>query len=195
MEPVDRVHVQAGFEQRQFPHLDFGPKQIVGRIVRLTDIFRQDFERTTSALGINPTEVGILTVLRAQGAPYALTPSAINQLRFTTASSGGLTNMIHGLEKRDLVERTPDPNDRRGVLIRLTRQALALIDGIVEARVAKEHSWLAALDSKERATLQGLLKKLLVSLEPVTLAPATTRQKGAARATAGRGRARSVSGR
>jgi DNA-binding MarR family transcriptional regulator len=167
MRRVDRVEVQVGHEQRQFPHLDFGPKQIVGRILRLQDLFRQDFERAIAHFGLNPTEAGILTVLRARGAPYALAPHAINQLRFATVSSGGLTNMLHALEKRGFVERTADPDDRRGVLIRLTRQALGVIESVIETRIAKEHQWVAALDAKERATLEALLRKLLVSLEPL----------------------------
>jgi DNA-binding MarR family transcriptional regulator len=168
MEPTDRVHLQISFEQREFPKLDYSAKQIVGRIIRLQDIFRQDFERVAGNFGANPTEIGVLTVLRAQGSPYTLSPNAINQLRFNTVSSGGLTNILHGLEKRGFVERLPDPSDGRGVLIRLTPRALDFVDRVIEARVAQERRWMAALDAKERATLEALLRKLLVSLEPVT---------------------------
>jgi DNA-binding MarR family transcriptional regulator len=168
MEPADRVHVQINFEQREFPKLDYSAKQIVGRIVRLQDIFRQDFERVAVNFGINPTAFGILTVLRAQGLPYTLATNAINQRRLNTVSSGGLTNILHGLEKQGLVERLPDPSDGRGVLIRLTPRALNIIDRLIEARVSQEHRWIAALDPKERGALGALLRKLLVSLEPVT---------------------------
>jgi DNA-binding MarR family transcriptional regulator len=106
-------------------------------------------------------------VLRAQGAPYALSPNAINQRRFNTLSSGGMTNILHEMEKRGLVERIPDPSDGRGILIRLTEHALNIIDAAVEARVAQEHRWIAALGPKERASLEALLRKLLASLEPV----------------------------
>jgi len=168
MEPTDRVHVQINFEQRELPKLDYSAKQIVGRIIRLEDIFRQDFERVAREFGTNSTEAAVLTVLRTQGSPYTLAPNAINQQRFHTVSSGGLTNILHGLERRGFVERLPDPSDGRGVLIRLTPRALNFIDRLIEARVAREHRWIAALDAKERAALETLLRKLLVSLEPVT---------------------------
>lgn len=165
---ADRVEVQVEHEQREFPKLDYSAKQIVGRIIRLDHLFRDQFDGVTATFGIKPAEFGILTVLRSEGAPYALAPNAINQRRFNTLSSGGMTNILHDLEKRGLVERLPDPSDGRGVLIRLTPRALGMIDTVIEARVTQEHRWIAALDSRERATLEGLLRKLLTSLEPVS---------------------------
>lgn len=38
----------------------------------------------------------------------------------TLVTSGTMTNRIDRLTKKGLVERLPDPSDRRGVLVRLT---------------------------------------------------------------------------
>ena len=169
MEQVDRVHVVINFAQRQFPKLDFSAKQIVGRILSLDNVFSRDFDRLLSGYGISRSDFGILTVLRSQGTPYTLAPGAINQLHFREVTSGGMTNILHGLEKRGLVERLPDPADGRGLLIRLTPKALGMIDVVIEARVAQENRWLAAFDAKERSTLEALLRKFLVSLEPYAM--------------------------
>jgi DNA-binding MarR family transcriptional regulator len=82
----------------------------------------------------------ILCVLRGSGRPYKLPPKAITPLM--PLSSGGMTNILHGLAARGLIERLPDPTDRRGVLIKMTPEAVKLIDQAIAAHVAEEHRWL-----------------------------------------------------
>jgi DNA-binding MarR family transcriptional regulator len=186
MEQADRVHALIELAQRQFPKLDFSAKQVVGRILAIDNVFSRDFGRLLSSYSITPSEFGILNVLRCQGPPYTLAPSAINQLHFSVVTSGGMTNILHGLQNRGFIERLPDPADGRGVLIRLTPKALGMIDAVIEARVLLEHRWLIALDAKERASLETLLRKFLVSLEPYTASPAGSVSDAATRAPSGR---------
>ena len=61
----------------------------------------------------------MLAALRRAGAPYELSPGRL--LRETLVTSGTMTNRVDRLAARGLVTRLPDPNDRRGVLVRLTR--------------------------------------------------------------------------
>mgnify|MGYP006171178523 CR=1 FL=1 len=56
------------------------------------------------------------------GAPYELSPGQL--LRETLVTSGTMTNRVDRLERRGLVERLPDPNDRRGVLVRRRRSGV-----------------------------------------------------------------------
>ena len=185
MEPIDRVQAQIDLQQRQFPALDYRAKAIVGRIVRLNDIFQGALERVTKPFGITPTEYSILTVLRAEGPPYTLSPKAINQLRFNSITSGGMTFILNGLAERRLIERLPDPSDGRGVLIRLSKSAFDLIDRVIEAHVAEERHMIEGLPPKERSVLQVLLTKLLVSLEPVPIRSSARPNATATRAKAG----------
>jgi DNA-binding MarR family transcriptional regulator len=80
-------------------------------------------------------------------------------------SSGAMTNRVDRLESEGLVQRRPDPNDRRGTLVSLTDKGNALIDSALGEHIANERRLLAALDAEERAQLATLLKKLLVDLE------------------------------
>ena len=56
----------------------------------------------------------------APGAPYELSPGRL--LRETLVTSGTMTNRVDRLAARGFVERYPDPDDRRGVLVRLTAE-------------------------------------------------------------------------
>ncbi|MBA3691686.1 MAG: MarR family transcriptional regulator, partial [Actinobacteria bacterium] len=69
-----------------------------------------------------------------------------------------------------LVERRPDPDDRRGTLVRLTRRGKATIDRAVAAHVANEEHLLRSLTATERRALDGLLRTLLAGLERSDLA-------------------------
>jgi DNA-binding MarR family transcriptional regulator len=165
MDVVDRVHLIIAAQQREFPKLDYGAKAIAGRLVRLGTLFIEAIGRVAEQFGLSANEYVILCALRAAGAPFMLPPKRINPLLGLT--SGGMTNILHGLEDRGLIERLPDPSDRRGVLVRLTPQAVKLIGAAIEAHVAEEHRIIAGLLPKERRILESLLSKLLISIEPV----------------------------
>ena len=49
------------------------------------------------------------------------------------------------MEEAGLIERRPDPNDRRGTLVRLTRRGENLIDRAVETHVSNEERLLSVL--------------------------------------------------
>jgi DNA-binding MarR family transcriptional regulator len=64
-----------------------------------------------------------------------------------------------------LVERVPDPEDRRSMLVELTDEGLRLIDEAVTAHVAVEHELLESLTDSQQAQLSDLLRHLTIQLE------------------------------
>ena len=78
----------------------------------------------------------MLAALRRAGAPYELSPGRL--LRETLVTSGTMTNRVDRLAARGFVERSPDPDDRRGVIVRLTREGKTAVDGAFEALLEAE---------------------------------------------------------
>ena len=76
------------------------------------------------------------------------------------------------LVKMGVVTRGPDPNDRRGSMIRLSEDGLRLFDVLAPEHLANEDLLLSALTEQERSTLTTLLRHLLVALEPARPFPA-----------------------
>jgi DNA-binding MarR family transcriptional regulator len=76
-----------------------------------------------------------------------------------------MTNRVDRLEARGLVSRLPDPSDRRGVLVRLTRPGRFAVDGALEGLLDREQALLATLDKTEQRKLAGLLRTLVVPFE------------------------------
>lgn len=62
--------------------------------------------------GLNVTDMECLRLLFQKG---IATPSELS--KFTGLTSGATTAMLDRLEKAGLIERRPNPNDRRGTLI------------------------------------------------------------------------------
>ena len=71
------------------------------------------------------------------------------------------------LHRAGLIERAPDPNDRRGVTIRLTPAGVELIDRVTDAHLANERNLISSLSEPERSRLADLLRKLQLGLPPL----------------------------
>jgi DNA-binding MarR family transcriptional regulator len=183
MAQKDRVESVIAALERELPRLDYSAKGVAARLGRLGTVFIAAIERVAAGFGLSANEYVILCVLRASGRPFRLPPKAITPLM--PLSSGGMTNILHGLEARGLVERLPDPSDGRGVLIQMTAEALKLVDQAIAAHVAEEHRMVTALALKERDVLQALLSKLLLAVDPVPERVASRLQK-TRRAASGR---------
>jgi DNA-binding MarR family transcriptional regulator len=72
-----------------------------------------------------------------------------------------MTNRVDRLAARGLVQRYPDPDDRRGVLVRLTPEGKRAVDGAFEALLRAERELLADLPTPDRRHLATLLRPLL----------------------------------
>ena len=76
-----------------------------------------------------------------------------------------MTKRLDRMEAAGLIERCPDPNDRRGIFARLTRRGRSVIDRALRTHVSNEESLLSGLNAAERRTLDRTLRKLLLQLE------------------------------
>ncbi len=148
--------------QRERHDLDLGPVEVFSRITRLARLLDKVRREAFIAHEIEPWEFDVLAALRRAGAPYQLTPGAL--LRQTMVTSGTMTNRVDQLVKRGLVERSPDPTDRRGVLVHLTTTGKRAVDGAFESLLASERALLSDLAEDDRGHLAALLKQLMAPL-------------------------------
>jgi DNA-binding MarR family transcriptional regulator len=158
---VDRILEQWRQER---PDLDPSPIGIVGRVSRLARELEQRLEPVYKAHGLEPGWHDVLATLRRTGPPYRLRPTDLTDALMLTSS--GTTKRLDRLEHAGLIEREPDPDDRRGTLITLTPAGHELIDSVTEAHLANERRILSALDAAEQRELANLLRKLRLGLPP-----------------------------
>ena len=158
--------------RKEQPLLDTSPLAVVARIGRAAALLDRGLNANFSRYGINRTDRDALASLRRVGAPYLRTPTEL--YRALMRSSGGITHIIDRLEEQDLVKRTPDPADRRGLNVRLTRKGRALVDRAGPTHLDTERHMLAPLTKQEQAELARLLRKLLIGLEEQSANDPTT---------------------
>ena len=84
------------------------------------------------------------------------------------APQQALEGTVDRLAARGLVERLPDPHDRRGVLVRLTPAGGRTVDGALEGLLRREQALLAGLDAADQKRLAGLLRSLVAPFESET---------------------------
>ena len=70
------------------------------------------------------------------------------------------TEVADGLQERGLIERTPDPGDRRAVILRPTDEGRRIRAEIDAARTADSAELFARLPAPERAELARILQAL-----------------------------------
>jgi DNA-binding MarR family transcriptional regulator len=160
---TDEVDDLVAAWQAERPDLDVRPMQVLSRISRLARHLDRERRSAFAAHHLESWEFDVLAALRRQGAPYELSPGAL--LRATLVTSGTMTNRIDRLEEAGLVSRRPDPQDKRGVLVRLTTAGQARVDATLADLLGAEQALLSGLPEASRDTLAGLLRVLLAPLD------------------------------
>lgn len=150
--------------RRERPDVDPTPMAIVGRIQRTTQALRPRLDAGHQRFGLTGEAFDVLASLRRAGAPFELSPTDL--YKRLMLSSGAMTNRLDRLEAEGLVERRPDPSDRRGVIVHLSEKGRDLIDRALVRHVENERELLSALNDQELEQLSTLLRKLLTHLEP-----------------------------
>ena len=165
-------HIVAQWHQAR-PDLDVSPTDVLQRITRLYLLQSASFAEVFSRHGLTFGEYEVLAALRRAGPPWRMKPTELYGA--LVLSSGATTNRIDRLEAAGLVERIPDPDDRRGTLVGLTDRGRQVCDEAVVDHLANEERLLGSLSTAERNQLARLLRKLLVSPPFAALDPAGAR--------------------
>jgi DNA-binding MarR family transcriptional regulator len=112
-----------------------------------------------AAYDVTPSQVRAIRVLAAQGAESGGVRSKelADQLRIAPRSA---TEVVDALETKGLVARSPDPGDRRAVLVALTERGRALSEEVRRARGVESEKLFERLSGADRDDLARILRKL-----------------------------------
>jgi DNA-binding MarR family transcriptional regulator len=155
---------------RERPDLDFTPVAVINRLGRVRTLLQNRMTEVFTGYDLTPADFLVVVNLRRAGAPYQMPQARLMDALGLT--SGTVSLRLDRLAKRGVVIRESDPNDGRGSMIRLSKDGLRLFDALAPEHLANEEQLLSALTEQQRTTLSGLLRHLLVSLEPPRPSPA-----------------------
>ena len=162
---MEKDYVDGHVEQsvREFPSLDPEVEGIVARICKLNRFLDVSLAETLEGFDLNVGDFRILVHMRTAGPPYEVSPKELAD--YFLVSSGSMTNRLDRLEGRGLVERRPDPNDRRAVVVRLTEGGISVLDDAVALQGKKETDIVGALSKTERKALVSALRNVMLQVQ------------------------------
>lgn len=149
--------------EKEHPELDFSSTGIFGRIHRLSGYLMNINLKVFEAHGMIQPDFDVLATLYRSGKPYEKSPGDL--LSTLLITSGTMTNRIDRLVKFGYVERRPDPEDGRGVLIRMTEAGRKALLPAIKDHLRAQEEVISVLAENERELLSSLLRKLLISQE------------------------------
>ena len=115
----------------------------------------------------------MLRVLQLAGPPYQMSPAELSEI--VLRSTGGMTQILDRLEQLGLVQRVPDPSDRRKVLVELTTVGLRTAARVNESYLEARERLLEPLSGVELEQLDGAIHRLLEVLSADEAARAAAR--------------------
>ena len=162
----DRDHVDNFLEEisADLPSdLDLTVEGIVERISGINRRIRWMHDETLDQLDLTMSDWHVLNSLHWAGEPYRRKAGEL--ARRADLTSGAMTSRLDALEKEGLVRRLRDPDDRRSVLVELTEEGKRKHEQGLDIQGAKEALLAEALTAQEKEQLNGLLRRVMITLE------------------------------
>jgi DNA-binding MarR family transcriptional regulator len=139
--------------EAEFPQVDSRASDCVINIWRTHTLLSEEMGRVLRPHDLTLTGFRVVMMLRVSGG--MLTPAEIAD-RLGSARAT-VTGVLDSLEKRDLVRRTPHPDDRRRLQVGMTDAARTLLNDLLPTYFTHERDAVAALPAADQETLVELL--------------------------------------
>jgi DNA-binding MarR family transcriptional regulator len=136
------------------------PSPATREVIRATTAVGEHYYAAAGAVGLSVQEARLLYILSLNPSNMLGLTSALNVPKST------MSGLITRMESAGLVERSPDPRDRRNLLATPTRQGTAAANAFARDLAARVSDVLSVLDSGERVELADILGEVLVAIEP-----------------------------
>ncbi|QIW15726.1 MarR family transcriptional regulator [Pasteurellaceae bacterium RH1A] len=149
--------------KQEIPTLASENMALIGRIRRISMMLNAYLEQEFVKHSLNNWQFDVLATLRRSGPPYTLTPTAL--FSSMMVSSGTMSTRLKHLEADGLIERLPNPEDARSLLVKLSDKGFELIEKAVFPHVDNEARLLASLPQEVRQRLEADVKLLLKVVE------------------------------
>jgi DNA-binding MarR family transcriptional regulator len=158
---VDRI-VEAW--RTRDPQLDSSTLEVIGRLLLCADYFEHAASAVLQGFELSIADFDVLNALRRIGDRRGTKPTEL--ARSALITTGAMTSRLDRLERAELIRRTSDPADRRGVLVCLTAQGSKVARQALHALIAANQDFLEPLNAQQRDSLAVALKRLLLHHEP-----------------------------
>ncbi|GAA4812714.1 MarR family transcriptional regulator [Streptomyces ziwulingensis] len=146
----------------RLPDLDTSPMEVVAALKNAVGLLNHAVDPRYAGACLTPAEVDALVPLR-----HATSPVIARRLAERLGlSPAGVSKTLAKLERRGLIARTPNPADRRSVLVEITDAGARAVDDLFPRQLAAEVELLAGL-GEDREWVLKALRRLVEVMESV----------------------------
>lgn len=149
------VRVSANFAA-EYPDASPSATECAMNLVRAGDLVLGRVAAALQPLEVSPAGGLVLGLLKDAGHPCP--PNYISERLIVSRAT--VTGVLDTLAKRGLIRREPHPDDRRMVLVHLTKAGFRTADKVRHTVHRAEAEWMKSLKEHERAVLVELLGKV-----------------------------------
>lgn len=143
------------------------PRRLQDGLQRIAAVLRADEWGVTEGLGLNPTQLHLLTYLAGRGAGGMRVKAIAAHLGVSQPTA---TDSIAALERKGLIEKRPDPADARAVAVRATAAGRNLVR-LAGRAVTLTGQALEGLAEADQAALLVLIVKVIRALQQAGAVP------------------------
>jgi DNA-binding MarR family transcriptional regulator len=159
---VDRVDEILSEWRRACPAVDPSPIGITGRVTRIALYTERNAENHLQQYRLTRSGFEVLLTLHGSAA-HQLSPTLL--ARGQRMSSAGITGLVDQLAALDLVTRSPEPHDRRRVLVSLTRRGSQMVATAGTGWRRNQERLEGSLGAESLRCLDELLARLLTTVD------------------------------
>lgn len=145
----------------QTPDANALATEAVMNTIRTADLLFDQIGRLLRPLGVSSAGGLVLGQLRDHG---PMSPSEIGDRLIVTRAT--VTGVVDSLERRGLVRRSPNPDDRRGVIVALTDEGVDVVGQVRLLVHRHERAWMDVLSDEELRTYVGLMHRIQERIAP-----------------------------
>lgn len=156
---MDDIETKIKQWEKQKPNLNTMPMALLDRLLQASKQINEELSLPFQAYKLNDAGFDVLSALLRAGEPYALSPKELlAQMQIT---SGTMTTRIDKLEKKGLVKRTSKKEDKRGIIVALTKKGVKIAEEVLTEHVKAQSKIVSIFDEQEQLNFIALLQKYL----------------------------------
>jgi len=114
-------------------------------------------QKIAEELKINTVDLQCLSIIELLGGTAK--PSEIAKM--TGLTTGGVTVMLDRLEKKDYIERMPNPDDRRSIVVKISPKKIAKLHEIYESKVLSMEKIFSGYSDEELSIILDYFSKTM----------------------------------
>jgi DNA-binding MarR family transcriptional regulator len=143
----------------QTPDANVLATEAVMNTIRTADMVFDRIGRLLRPLNVSAAGGLVLGILRDRG---PISPSELGERLIVTRAT--VTGLIDSLEARGFVRRSPNPDDRRGLLVEITPSGLTVLQELRTVVHRHEKAWMRDLSDEDLRGYIGYLHRIQDSL-------------------------------